>query len=107
MKLKFKKQQYQTDSVEAIANCFVGQPPSSGVKYRIDPGRGGRMTLLESLDESGFANQDLRITPHRILENIQEVQRGQNLPVSQNLVIDDKTKCLFNLDIEMETGTGK
>lgn len=107
MKLKFKKQQFQTDSVEAIVNCFAGQPPSSGVKYRVDPGRGGRMTLLESIEESGFANEDLRITPYRVLQNLQEVQRKQNLATSTNLAIDDRTQCPFNLDIEMETGTGK
>src|SRR5207237_10012506 len=103
--LKFKKQQFQTDSVEAIVNCFLGQPPSSGVKYRIDPGKGGRLTLLESLEESGFANENLRITPHRVLENVQEVQRLQKLPISTNLAIEEKTQCPFNLDVEMETGT--
>ncbi|MEI6336027.1 MAG: hypothetical protein WCS87_15815 [Methylococcaceae bacterium] len=38
MKLKFKKQAYQTNAVEAVANCFVGQHQTSGIKYRIDPG---------------------------------------------------------------------
>lgn len=26
MKLKFKKQAYQTSAVEAVADCFAGQP---------------------------------------------------------------------------------
>ncbi len=38
MKLKFKKQAYQTNAVEAVANCFAGQPLSTGFKYDIDPG---------------------------------------------------------------------
>src|SRR5690606_22672578 len=40
-----------------------------------------------------------------LLDNIRQVQRLQNLPVSSELV---KTKVSkINLDIEMETGTGK
>ena len=39
MKLKFKKQAYQTNAVEAVANCFAGQPINSGIQYRVDPGR--------------------------------------------------------------------
>ena len=47
MKLKFKKQAYQTNAVEAVADCFAGQPKSAAVQYRIDPGR--------SVDASGQA----------------------------------------------------
>ena len=107
MKLKFKKQQYQTDSVNAVVECFAGHPPGSGIQYRIDPGKGDKFTLLENIEQSGFANDDLRITSQQVLENIQKVQRGQNLPVSSALVEDNKTKCSINLDVEMETGTGK
>lgn len=39
MKLQFKKQTYQAVSVEAVVDCFPGQPKSTGVKYRVDPGR--------------------------------------------------------------------
>ena len=38
MKLKFKVQPYQTRAVDAFADCFAGQPKSSGVSYRVDPG---------------------------------------------------------------------
>ena len=41
MKLKFKKQAFQTDAVNAVADCFAGQPKSDGVTYRIDPGKIG------------------------------------------------------------------
>ena len=37
MKLQFKKQPYQATSVEAVVDCFQGQPKSTGVKYRVDP----------------------------------------------------------------------
>lgn len=32
MKLKFKKQEYQTEAVNAVADCFAGQPPCCGQK---------------------------------------------------------------------------
>jgi len=40
MKLKFKVQAFQTDAVNAVVDCFAGQPKSEGVSYRIDPGKG-------------------------------------------------------------------
>ena len=41
MKLKFKTQAYQTAAVQAVVDCFKGQPPSSSeaISYRIDPGK--------------------------------------------------------------------
>jgi type III restriction enzyme len=38
MKLKFKVQPYQTVAVESVVDCFAGQPNTSGITYRIDPG---------------------------------------------------------------------
>ena len=39
MKLKFKIQAYQTAAVQAVVDCFKGQPPASSeaISYRIDP----------------------------------------------------------------------
>jgi type III restriction enzyme len=37
MKLKFKTKVYQTRAVEAVVDCFKGQPTRSGISYRIDP----------------------------------------------------------------------
>jgi type III restriction enzyme len=107
MKLKFKKQVYQTHAVEAVADCFAGQPRREGLNYRLDPGRavdaGGQ--VVTPLETVGFKNADLALTPGQMLENIHAVQRRQNLPLSAALV---KTKvCDINLDVEMETGTGK
>jgi type III restriction enzyme len=110
MKLKFKKQSFQTDAVNAVADCFAGQPKAEGVTYRIDPGKGGSSTgTVQSqpgfdFSQSGFKNRELVLTKDQILENIQAVQQRQNLPQSATLV---STKvCAVNLDIEMETGTG-
>ncbi|MFO0941559.1 MAG: DEAD/DEAH box helicase family protein [Pirellulales bacterium] len=107
MKLQFKKQTYQAASVEAVVDCFQGQPKSTGVKYRVDPGRAkDPQQSLPSFDEvSGFKNESIAIPLTRILENIQSVQRRQNLPMSTALV--SSKVCPINLDIEMETGTGK
>ena len=40
MKLKFKMQSYQTAAVQAVVECFKGQPTASveAISYRIDPG---------------------------------------------------------------------
>ena len=101
MKLKFKKQAFQTRAVEAVIDCFKGQLNTAGIKYRIDPGSDKQYRT----DDSGFKNADLMLTDLQILENIQAVQRIQNLDQSSGLA---KTKISpFNLDIEMETGTGK
>ena len=104
MKLKFKQQAYQTHAVEAVADCFIGQPKSAGVSYRIDPGRGDNQTLL-GIDESGFKNSDLAIPLGQVLTNVRGIQLRQNLPLSQGLKVS--AGCDVNLDIEMETGTGK
>src|SRR5690554_2292915 len=122
MKLKFKVQPYQTRAVEAVIDCFAGQPLMSGITYRIDPGRGAQISHVED----GFRNADIALTDAQLLENIQKVQRRQNLPLSQSLThfttfnnrgarVDaraaytrDALKATnVHLDVEMETGTGK
>ncbi|WP_374487850.1 type III restriction-modification system endonuclease [Zoogloea sp.] len=106
MKLKFKTQAYQSAAVQAVVDCFKGQPPASAeaITYRIDPGQAKKGTE-DLFSDSGFKNADLALTDLALLDNIQQVQRGQNLPMSETLV---KTKVArINLDVEMETGTGK
>ena len=106
MKLKFKTQAYQTAAVQAVVDCFKGQPPVSAeaISYRIDPGK-AKKGIEDLFAEGGFKNADLKLTDLAVLENITQVQHQQNLPQSTELV---KTKVSkVNLDIEMETGTGK
>jgi type III restriction enzyme len=105
MKFKFKKQQYQTNAVESVADCFAGQPKNAGIQYRIDPGRVETGKTLDYINEAGFKNPDLAFSLAQLLENIHTVQRRQNLPLSATLV-SNKVSAI-NLDIEMETGTGK
>ena len=105
MKFRFKIQSYQTEAVKAVVDCFDGQPLQTGLGYRIDPGRvaTGQQARLEM--DSGFKNSDLLLPAEAILKNIQAVQVRQNLPVSESL---KQTKVSsVNLDVEMETGTGK
>lgn len=101
MKLKFKVQPYQTQAVTAVVDCFAGQPMSNRITYRIDPGRKAQTSAFEE----GFKNADLALTELQVLANIKDVQRRQNLPLSDKLVAS--AGCRMNLDIEMETGTGK
>jgi len=115
MKLKFKVQPFQTSAVESVVDCFAGQVNTSGIVYRIDPG----FTKKQKQDESqrvrplgyddeqstGFKNTEIQLSDDQMLNNIHAVQRRQNLPLSDKLV--SSAGCKVNLDVEMETGTGK
>lgn len=122
MKLKFKVQPYQTLAVDSVVDCFAGQPLVNGITYRIDPGRKAQVSAFEE----GFKNADFVLSEPQILENIQKVQRRQNLSISHRLddfiVLDRNNQRIaapatyrrdalaatrVHLDIEMETGTGK
>ncbi len=123
MKLKFKIQPYQTNAVDALLDCFAGQPKSDALRYRIDPGQIKKDEHYRPESEyEGFKNSDIGLTDIRLLENIQAVQKRQNLPLSKSLadftgtdpkgMVKPKPKSYqpgapLNLDIEMETGTGK
>lgn len=109
MKLKFKTQAYQTAAVQAVVDCFKGQPPANleAISYRIDPGKQAKGQIMGNTlgDGSGFKNADLRLGDAMLLDNIRQVQRAQNLPLSDGLVTTKAAR--LNLDVEMETGTGK
>lgn len=111
MKLKFKVQPYQTNAVESVVDCFAGQGNTSGPAYRIDPGVNRKLSVQGptlpgmDLEQSGFRNADLRLADDQLLANIRAVQRRQNLPLSDKLA--SSAGCRVNLDVEMETGTGK
>ncbi|MDD2469118.1 MAG: DEAD/DEAH box helicase family protein, partial [Desulfobulbus sp.] len=109
MKLKFKVQPYQTSAVQSVVDCFAGQVNSSGISYRIDPGFGKKDSQgqyqASFLEQTGIKNTDLQLVETQLLANIQAVQRRQNLPLSDRLA--SSAGCQVNLDVEMETGTGK
>lgn len=107
MQLKFKQQAYQSDAVKAISDCFAGQPKLEGKLYALDPGRASdnQGARLSNLIEEGFANPEIKLTKEQVLQNIQQVQQRSGLNTSTSLAED--TICPYNLDVEMETGTGK
>lgn len=106
MKLKFKTQQYQTNAVQAVVDCFQGQVNNGAAHYTIDPGLVGKGKHIGStIQGDGFKNADIQLTDQQVLNNIDLVQRHQNLPQSTALVTSKV--CKVNLDVEMETGTGK
>jgi type III restriction enzyme len=101
MKLKFKIQPYQTYAVESVVDCFAGQMHNDGIRYRLDHGTQAQASSFEE----GFKNTDIQLTDPQVLENIRDIQRRQNLPMSDQLVVS--AGCKYNFDVEMETGTGK
>ncbi|WP_262107558.1 type III restriction-modification system endonuclease [Arthrobacter sp. Marseille-P9274] len=112
MKLKFKVQRYQTDAVDSVVEVFEGQPKHDGISYRIDPGKVNSVAnpaLFETNEtpDSGLRNAEIALTGSQLLENVHKVQRSRNLPPSPKLVDSKAAPGAPNLDVEMETGTGK
>ncbi len=103
MKIKFKIQQFQTDAVSAVVDCFAGQPNEQS-KFTLDRGypktAEGKQIQLGIL-ETGFKNRPIGLPPQDVLANIQKVQARHGLKFSSALEGE------YNLTIEMETGTGK
>lgn len=103
MRLRFKHQKFQADAAKAVVDVFVGQPyltPS----YMIDRGNGFyQQTMTDEEDFTGWSNHKIlpELSDRIILENLQKVQRTNQLKPSEKL------EGHFNLTIEMETGVGK
>lgn len=102
MKFSFKIQQYQTDAVESTVRVFEGQPFNDRISYTYDYG-----TIQPELfdPKEGFANNDVQLNDVQLLENIRKIQDENNIHRSEELVKRGLGRC--QLDIEMETGTGK
>lgn len=89
MKLKFKKQDFQTKAVEAVVDLFKGQYCKASTFS---------MLGLYNAETVGYGNT-LTIDNKRIKENLNKVQMRNMLPLTK------LEQLRFN--IEMETGTGK
>lgn len=112
MKLQFKVQRYQSDAVDAVVDVFAGQPKHDGISYRIDPGRVDATVDPMLFDpsatpDSGFRNAEIALSATQLLDNTHRLQRFRNLPLSSKLVDSKAAPGAPNLDVEMETGTGK
>ena len=94
MKLKFKNQDFQTDAVNAVCDLFLGQEKRHS-SFEISK----NATNLLLQNEFGIGNVKL-ISNDRILENMNKIQKRNNLPYTDDLA--NNQFC-----IEMETGTGK
>ena len=106
MKFKFKIQSYQTEAVKNTTDIFVGQPNTDGTKYRRDLGKQAAGTFRFDGDDDGYRNQDVALDRTKLLENLHTVQTRAGVPLSRSLAATDGLGAV-NLDIEMETGTGK
>jgi len=109
VKLQFKVQPYQTDAVDAVVDCFAGQPKHDGVSYRIDPGKlaVSAPVALPGMADSGLRNAEIALSAVQLLDNVHAVQKARGLPLAKKLVDSKAAPGAPNLDIEMETGTGK
>ncbi|WP_322154791.1 type III restriction-modification system endonuclease [Paratractidigestivibacter sp.] len=113
MQLKFKIQPYQTDAARAVTDVFKGQPNNGASMYLRDLGdtkrnrwhHRGFVGFNETIDDaSGYANAPIELGSEKLLENLSAVQRANHLKESTSLA---KGPAPINLDVEMETGTGK
>ena len=103
MKLKFKIQQYQTDAVQNTVDVFKGQPSHSPATYRRDLGK-YKQGQFQYDGETGYGNHIIDLDEKGILQNINSVQNLYDIAPSTTLA---RGVAKVNLDIEMETGTGK
>lgn len=116
MHFKYKIQPYQTAAADAVSSVFEGQPKNAAFTFLRDIGEvnlkqshrhraTGQMSAGKELDESlGYGNAPLALDAHELLQNINRAQSKNQLEESPSLS-DDIGAC--QLDIEMETGTGK
>lgn len=117
MEFKFTVLDYQTRAADAVVKVFDGQPKIEAQSYLRDVGTGsvdkrgqGTLGIIDSADGavtddgSGFRNAPLRLSASDLLDNVKKSQRKNGVPVSAGLHHD---LGAVELDVEMETGTGK
>lgn len=114
MKLQYKHQKFQADAAKAVVDVFAGQPYLTPT-YMMDKGYEIKTSTGENLyqssisddeDFTGWSNQKIvpDMTDQRILEQIQKIQRENQIKPSERL---EGREDGYNLTIEMETGVGK
>ena len=104
MKFQFKIQGYQTEAVEDTVNVFQGQPKLAPKSYRRDIGKNAKGSIFSEDEEAGYRNADVELDKKQLLDNIREIQIRNQIVPSTSLA---PGHGVVNLDIEMETGTGK
>ena len=113
MKLQFKIQQYQTDAVESTVDIFNGQPNQGLLDYKMDQGKvyvidNGKRIEQKGIGfseyDTGYKNGEIVLSEDELLKNIHQIQTQNNIHLSSEVI---KRLGACQLDIEMETGTGK
>lgn len=117
MKLQFKEQDFQVNAVQAVVDCFEGQPLKTNrftlerskelIKKAKQAATGVQTIDFEIEEEIGYRNSAIQLMETQMLKNIQEVQKKNDLHESQQVERPRGVKLGYNLTIEMETGTGK
>ena len=117
MEFKFTVLDYQTRAADAVVKVFDGQPKIDALSYVRDIGTGnvnkhGQTTMgaieandgVATDDGTGFRNAPLRLGSEELLANVKKMQRKNGVLLSKELHRD---LGAVELDVEMETGTGK
>ncbi|MBW3088079.1 DEAD/DEAH box helicase family protein [Bifidobacterium sp. 82T24] len=130
MRFQFSRYQYQTDAANAVCDVFEGQRRHEGFSYIRDVGvrlprvfesvDSYRQDVLDApfamepkparpdsdadSDDTGYRNADIELNAAQLLNNIHGIQRRRNLVESPKLCHGHGG---VELDVEMETGTGK
>ena len=118
MEFKSTVLDYQTRAADAVVRVFDGQPKIEAQSYlcatrhelrrqaRPRKARHHRLRRYGAVtdDGSGFRNAPLRLSGSDLLKNAKKSQRKSGVPVSAELHHD---LGAVELDVEMETGTGK
>lgn len=125
MKLKFKNQEFQEAATAAVCDVFAGQPYHDPNVYTVDPGTKsvsqtppvaqgalpgfaspvqGSLGLAAEEPDVGYKNAEIELQLGDVLKSLHEVQDRQNLEHSNSF---GQNGVLPELDVEMETGTGK
>ncbi len=117
MKLQFKEQEFQVNAVQAVVDCFEGQPLKTNrftlerskelIRKAKQAATGVQTIDFEIEEEIGYRNSAIQLMETQMLKNIQEVQKKNDLHESQQIERPRGVKLGYNLTIEMETGTGK
>ena len=117
MKLQFKKQQFQLDAVQAVVDCFQGQPEKTN-RFTLERSKeiirktklaaqGVQEMAFEIEEAIGYRNSTIQLMETSVLKNIQAVQTKNDLHESLRIERPKGFKDGYNLTVEMETGTGK
>lgn len=121
VKFIFKEQDYQIKAVQSVVDVFSGQKYQALARYtrdrgKLKPGQWLQTNLDAQLngddaaekddydDAIGFANAPIELKDDQVLKNIQKIQASNYLKSDCYI---SKVLSPLDLDVEMETGTGK